>query len=139
MAQNDFLSFLVEETLKLHKSGEAQLSSFEHKLSDYGLNFLKGEFVPQIQTLRFTTDFGTLDVPVNWSIFSVESGNGHTVLDEKNDADLFFAVIKKSWAPSAEKILVTHADGFCFIVGFKKGEDSCLRDLIQPQEWLKAA
>jgi hypothetical protein len=71
MSSKDFVSFLVDETLKLQKSGEVELSSLELKLTDYGLDFLKGEFIPQTQILRFKTPFGNLDVPINWSIFSI--------------------------------------------------------------------
>ena len=64
MAETDFLSFLVDETLKLQKSGESTLSSLEQKITDYKLSFLKGEFIPQSQVLRFKTKFGDLDIPL---------------------------------------------------------------------------
>jgi hypothetical protein len=136
----DFVSFLVDETLKLQKSGEVELSSFERKLQDYRLDFLKGEFIPQAQTLRFDTPFGNIDVPVNWSVFSVEKpSNDYSILDDKNDADRFFYVIKSAWNKPLDKMLITHADGFCYLVGLKRGEDSHLHDLLNPQEWLKTA
>ncbi|HXH75289.1 MAG TPA: hypothetical protein VNJ08_10010 [Bacteriovoracaceae bacterium] len=131
---NDFLSFLVDETLKLQKSGEVELSSLEQKLNDYSLNFLRGEFIPQTQMLRFETSFGKLDVPINWSLFDAEK---HTLLNSENDVDQFLTVLKTAWDPSFEKVLVTHADGFCYMVGLKAGEDSYLHDLLNPQEWLK--
>jgi hypothetical protein len=140
MSEKDFVTFLLDETLKLHKSGEVQLSSLELKLNDYGLNFLKGEFIPQTQILRFATSFGDLDVPVNWSIFSVENSHAqYTLLDEKNDVDSFFLVIKMAWKQPIEKLLITHDDGFCYMIGLKQGEEVHLHDLVNPQEWLKSA
>lgn len=140
MSDKDFVSFLVDETLKLQKSGEVELSSLELKLTDYGLDFLKGEFIPQSQILRFTTPFGNLDVPVNWSVFSMENSLAHyTLLDEKNDIDSFFVVIKSAWNKPLEKILITHDDGFCYIIGLKAGEEAHLHDLVNPQVWLKTA
>jgi hypothetical protein len=139
MAETDFLSFLVDETLKLQKSGEAELSSFELKLTDYKLNFLKGEFIPQSQMLRFSAQFGVMDIPVNWSMFSIESGSGDVVLSQEEDKDHFFEVMKHAWNPSITKMLVTHADGFCYVVGLKAEEEWHLRDLLNPQELLQAA
>lgn len=140
MSDKDFVSFLVDETLKLQKSGEVELSSLELKLTDYGLDFLKGEFIPQTQILRFNTPFGNLDVPVNWSVFSIENSLAQfTLLDEKNDVDSFFMVIKMAWKQSIEKLLITHDDGFCYIVGLKAGEERHLHDLLNPQVWLKTA
>lgn len=140
MSSKDFVSFLVDETLKLQKSGKGELSSLELKLTDYGLNFLKGEFIPQTQILRFATPFGNLDVPVNWSIFSVENSLAqYTLLDEKNDVDSFFLIIKSAWQRPIEKLLITHDDGFCYIVGLKAGEEAHLHDLLNPQVWLKSA
>lgn len=135
---DDFLSFLVNETLKLQKDGEVSLSSLERKLSDYGLAFFKGEFIPQSQMLRFQTPMGVLDVPVTWSIFSPDH-EGFSLLDESKDVDLFFTVLRNVWNPAIEKVLVTHADGFCYVVGLRAGEDTCLHDLLNPQEWLKSA
>ena len=140
MGNSDFLAFLVEETMKLQKNGEVELSSLELKLKDYGLPFFKGEFIPQFKILRFHTSFGQLDVPINWSIFSHASqDSGHTVLDEKNDTDHFFTVIRSAWNTSFEKILVTHDDGFCYLVGLKAGDETHLHDLTNPQQWLKSA
>lgn len=140
MAEKDFLSFLVDETLKLQKSGEVELSSLELKLKDYDLDFLKGEFIPQAQVLRFNTPFGGMDIPVNWSVFSIENSLAeYTLLDEKQDTDCFFTVIKTAWNRPIEKLLITHDDGFCYLVGLKLGEEVHLHDLINPQEWLKAA
>ena len=54
MSSKDFVTFLVDETFKLQKTGEVELSRLELKLKDYDLNFLKGEFIPQIQILRYS-------------------------------------------------------------------------------------
>lgn len=140
MANSDFLSFLVDETLKLQKSGEVELSSLECKLTDYGLNFIKGEFMPMTQVLRFQTSFGLIDVPVNWSVFAIDSAHGgDIVLSLSNDDDHLLEILKGAWNPNIEKMLVTHADGFCYLVGLKAGEENHLHDLLNPQEWLKAA
>lgn len=140
MSSKDFVSFLVDETFKLQKGGEVELSRLELKLKDYDLCFLKGEFIPQTQILRFKTPFGSLDVPVNWSIFSIENSMAqYTLLDEKNDVDNFFQILKMAWNQPIEKLLITHDDGFCYIVGLKKSELTHLHDLVNPQEWLKVA
>lgn len=140
MANSDFLSFLVDETLKLQQSGEGELSSLELKLNDYKLNFLKGEFIPQSQVLRFRTDFGVIDIPVNWSVFAIDHQAGEdVVLSQEHDKDHLFKVLKSVWNPSFTRMLVTHADGFCYLVGLQAGEEAHLHDLVNPQEWLKAA
>jgi len=138
MAKLEFVSFLVDETLRLQKSGTGKLSSLELKLKDYGLSYFRGEFIPQNQTLRFKTEFGNLDAPINWSIFASSTSLGdHTLLDEQNDTDYLFSVIKSAWKIPLEKLLVTHADGYCFVIGLKAGEENHLHDLLNPQEWLK--
>lgn len=139
MSKQDFLSFLVDETLKLQKNGEANLSSFELKLSDYQLNFLKGEFIPQCQVLRFRTNFGVIDTPVNWSLFSLSNVFSYTLIDSELDQDHFLEIMKQNWRADIDKLLITHADGFCYLVGLKAGEDSYLHDLVHHQEWLKSA
>ncbi|WP_408098269.1 hypothetical protein ACJVC5_04975 [Peredibacter sp. HCB2-198] len=140
MTESDFLTFLVDETLKLQKSGEVELSSLELKLTDYGLSYLKGEFLPQSQVLRFQSPFGLLDIPINWSVFSLESTSGKDViLSSDNDPDMLLAVLKTAWNSEHERMLIIHADGFCYIVGLKAGEELHLHDLQNPQEWLKAA
>ena len=140
MSNSDFLSFLVNETFKLQKSGEDKLSSFELKLNDYGLTFFKGEFLPQLQVLRFKTSFGILDAPVNWSIFSVDKHpDDHTLLENDKDIDHLFSVFKAAWDVDLQQVLVTQADGFCYLVGLKRGEEGYLHDLLNPQEWLKTA
>ena len=138
MAKSEFLTFLVDETLNLQGSGEGNLSSFELKLTDYHLDFLKGEFIPQFQVLRFHTPFGSLDVPMNWKLFSCESED-YQLLDHSNDDEGFYSILKTAWDIPLEKVLILHADGFCYLVGLKAGEEYYLRDLVNPQEWLKSA
>jgi hypothetical protein len=136
----DFLSFLVDETLRLQKSGEVELSSLELKLNDYQLSFLKGEFIPLSQVLRFSTPFGILDIPVNWSVFSLEGAqSSDQLITEEDDKDYLLKVLKTAWNPELKKLLITHADGFCYIVGLKAGEDYYIHDILNPQELLKAA
>ncbi len=136
MADNDFLTFLVDETLKLQKRGEEKLSSLETKLNDYSLNYWKGEFIPQAQVLRFNTPMGAMDVPMNWSVFSCV-GSDHRILDKNNDMDNFFSVIKSAWKLPLEKVVIIHADGFCYLVGLTHDQQGHLHDLLNPQEWLK--
>lgn len=138
-ADKDFVTFLVDETLRLQNRGEMKLSSLELKLNDYELHYLKGEYLPQLQMLRFSSSVGPLDIPSNWSFFSTEVDSDFVLLDEMNDRDNFFSVIKSIWHETVEKILVIHADGFCYIVGMLAGEETHLHDLINPQEWLKSA
>jgi len=129
----DFLTFLVNETFK-HKQAEGT-TLFEQKLNDYGLNYKRGEFIPQLQILRFNTELGLIDCPVNWSLFSIED---HIIIDENKDSDHLFSILNKHWPMN--KLLIAQADGFCFMVFLKKGEDVHLRDLLNPQEFLiKAA
>lgn len=138
MAETDFLSFLVDETLKLQKSGEDELSCLELKLSDYKLNFIKGEFIPQLQMIRFITSFGKIDIPANWSIFAIDSSDAcDFVLSEDNDADHLFEVLKLNWNSNFSKILITHADGFCYLVGLCPSEEGHLHDLLTPNIGLK--
>lgn len=140
MAETDFLSFLVDETLKLQKSGEVELSSLELKLNDYKLTFLKGEFIPQSQMLRFNSSFGLIDIPINWSIFSLDATETtDQVISQDNDHDHLLEVMRAAWNKSFSKLLVTHADGFCYIVGLKMGEEFYIHDILNPQELLKAA
>jgi hypothetical protein len=138
MAKLDLLSFLVEETFKLQRSGESELSSFELKLNDYGLDYLKGEFIPQIQMLRFELSDQLLDVPINWSLFSLEEGQEHVVLEEDHDPEHLFEILTSLWRGPVQKMLITHADGFCYVVGLRSGELNHLNDLLKRQEWLKA-
>ena len=138
MADKDFVSFLVEETFKLQQSGDDKLSSLDLKLNDYALSYVKGEFIPQLQTIRFITPFGLLDIPVNWSCFDLEyTSRSYSLLGTHNDKDHFFEVIKKAWDDSLERLLVVHADGFCYLVGLKEGDEVYLHDLLHPQHWLK--
>lgn len=140
MAETDFLTFLVDETLKLQGSGEAKLSSLELKLKDYRLPFLRGVFVPQSQMLSFKTHFGPLDIPVNWSVFSMDSV--HTtdiILSADHDPDHLFEILRSAWNPAFTKILITHAEGFCYLVGLELQDETHIHDLLNPQEWLRAA
>jgi hypothetical protein len=140
MAASDFLSFLVDETLKLQQSGEVELSSLELKLTDYQLAFLKGEFIPQSQVLRFETPFGDLDFPINWSVFAMDAtSSSDVILSQENDTDHLLDVMRSAWKVPLDKMLITHADGFCYIVGLKAGEEAYVHDLLNPQEWLKSA
>ena len=71
-------------------------------------------------------------------MFSVENAQSdYTLLDPDTDQDCFFDVLKSAWGIPMEKLLITHADGFCYMVGLKSGDDTHLHDLLNPQEWLK--
>lgn len=137
MSTPDFFTFLVDETLKLQEGGEKKLSRYELKLTDYSLTYLKGEFIPQLHSLRFKGHFGVLDIPVNWSLF--DNCSEDVVLSSENDRDHFFEVISKLWNQETSKLLVTHADGFCYLVALKAEEEIHLRDLQNHQEWLEVA
>ncbi len=140
MSNSGFLSFLVDETFKLQSSGEVQLSSLEQKLWDYELSFLKGEFLPQTQLLRFQTPFGAMDIPVNWSVFALHDQKfTHIILDSENDVDFLFSIIQTAWSSELKQILITHADGFCYMVGLKSGDEAHLHDLLNPQVLLRSA
>jgi hypothetical protein len=140
MASEDFLTFLVDETLKLQKKGLHQLSSLELKLQDYQLDFLRGEFIPQIQVLRFYAQFGCMDIPINWSIFSVENSMAqYTLLSQHQDVDDFFRVISVAWKIPLEQLLITHDNGFCYLVGLRKGDEIHLNDLLRVNDWQCAA
>ena len=140
MSNSGFLSFLVDETFKLQSSGEVQLSSLEQKLWDYELSFLKGEFLPQTQLLRFQTPFGAMDIPVNWSVFALDDQKfTHIILDFENDVDSLFTVIQSAWSSELKQILITHADGFCYMVGLRPGDEAHLHDLLNPQVLLRSA
>lgn len=139
MADTDLISFLVNETLRLHKDDLDHLSSLELKLKDYSLSYLRGFFIPQFQILRFKTELGDIDVPINWSVFGVGEHQEGIVLDAEEDKDALFMIFQKNWQPEMKKLLITHADGYCYLIGLKEGEDVHLHDLLNPQEWLSVA
>lgn len=139
MAQTDFLSFLVDETFKLHESGVVESSGLDLKLHDYGLMFLKGEFIPQTQMIRFKSPHGFLDMPINWSVFNPDSGLQDVVLSSENDQDALFSVMKTCWNFSMNKMLVMNDGGFCYLIALRVEDESHLHDLLNPQEWLQKA
>jgi hypothetical protein len=140
MSNSGFISFLVDETIKLQSSGEYRLSSLEQKLFDYDLKFMKGEFIPQTQVLRFEAECGLIDIPVNWSLFAMGPEPFQDVLlDEDNDPELFFQVMKSAWNFPFERMLISHADGFCYLIALKRGEEAHIHDLLNPQILLKTA
>ncbi len=139
MADTDLISFLVNETLRLQKDERDHLSSLELKLKDYSLSYLRGFFIPQFQILRFKTELGAIDVPINWSVFSVSEHQEAIIIDADEDKDALFMIFQKNWQPEMKKLLITHADGYCYLIGLKEGEDVHLHDLLNPQEWLSVA
>lgn len=136
MAETEFLSLLVDETLKLHKTEVTELTHLETKLKDYQLQFIRGEFIPQTQMLRFQTSFGVLDVPSNWSLFM---NDDYSVVSSHQDEELFLSVLKNTWNPKFDKLLITHSDGFSYVIGLKSGEEAHLRDLVEQPILLKSA
>lgn len=139
MADTDFISFLVNETLRLQTDERAHLSTLELKLKDYSLSYLRGFFIPQFRMLRFKTEMGTIDIPINWSVFSVGEHQEGIILDADDDKDALFMIFQKNWQPEMKKLLIAHADGYCYLVGLKVGEEVHLHDLLNPQEWLSVA
>lgn len=117
---------------------KGDLTSLEQKLKDYGLDYLRGEFIPQLQVLRFETAFGALDMPINWSVFDSSNTEG-SIIDATSPERHLFSVLRSAWDFRMKQILVTHADGYCYLVGFKAGEEVYLRDVMNPQELLKTA
>ena len=74
------------------------------------------------------------------SVFSLENKvSTDQIISTENDKDHLLAVLKGLWSPSVKKLLVTHADGFCYIVGLKAGEEYYIHDILNPQELLKTA
>jgi len=136
----DFFSFLVDETLKLQDSKEINLASLELKLKDYKLDFIRGQFIPQIRMLRFKSQLGILDVPVNWKLFDFsDEETNFKILNQKNDSDSFFTVITKYWNKKFSNLLIINADGFCYVVGLKAGEENLLHDLVNNETLYRAA
>jgi len=139
MASNDLVTFLVEETLKLQETGNESISGLEAKIQDYQLHYLKGYFIPQTQMLRFDGPFGCIDIPTNWSLFSIENSMvDFSLISSQKDRDMFFSVIQKAWNIPIKSLVVTHENGFCFMIGLKSGDEVHLRDLLNSEEWLKA-
>jgi hypothetical protein len=139
MSDTDIFTFLVDETLKLHQSGGLDLSRLELKLQDYSLSYLRGEFIPQIQMLRFNLKGQIMDVPINWDIFNPEVTTLHQILSIDIDRDHLFDVLKSVWLKELRKLLIIHSDGFSYIVGLTAAQEVHLHDLLNPQECLRAA
>lgn len=134
MQRSNFLNFLVDETFRIQEKSYNELWSLERKLVDYRINFLRGEFIPQIQLLRFQTPLGIIDIPVNWSCFALEQGQDYTHLRSDNDPERFLAILKSSWDKNLSSLLITHAQGYCYIIGLSEADERHLDDLINPQE-----
>lgn len=139
MADSDFISFLVNETLRLQDSHKEHLSSLELKLQDYSLSYIRGFFIPQYRVLRFKAEMGTIDVPINWSVFSVGEHQDGIILDSEADKDALFEIFQKNWQPEMKKLLIAHAEGYCYLIGLKESEVVHLHDLLNPQEWMSVA
>lgn len=139
MSKPNFLSLLVDETLTLHDS-ILSFNDLERKLSDYSISYVRGEFIPQIQMLRFNTPMGLIDVPINWSCFALDQGKDYCWVTEKNDSENLLKVMRVSWDAKIKSLLVIQSQGYCYLVGLKEADEYYLRDLVNPQEVLiKAA
>lgn len=139
MSKSNFLNFLVDETLRHHRDDFHAFSDLERKLSDYGISFLRGEFIPQIHMLRFITPMGVIDIPTNWSSFSLEHGQGYCWVKSDTDGDGLLHILQQAWQPSMKSLLVTHSEGYCYIIGLKESDEYYLEDLVNPQEILLRA
>lgn len=139
MTKANLLNFLVEETYQL-ENNHLTFSDLERKLYDFEISFLRGEFIPQIQMLRFHTPMGTIDVPVNWSCFALDQGREYHWITASNDEDNLLKVMKLSWDKELKSLLVLQSDGYCYLIGLKEADEYHFDDLINPQEILiKAA
>lgn len=135
MSKSNFLDFLVDETLQPHFP-TSQHCDLERKLHDYGISYIKGEFIPQIQMLRFHTAIGLMDIPINWSYFTLDHGKDYTWLNESNDEEGLLFILKGQWKKSIKSLLITQAAGHCYIVALQESEEFYLQDLTNLQEML---
>ncbi|HLW58052.1 MAG TPA: hypothetical protein VKY27_11725 [Bacteriovoracaceae bacterium] len=139
MSKSNFLNFLVDETFRIQESS-LQFCDLERKLKDFSIAFLRGEFIPQIQMLRFETPMGVLDVPITWSCFDLEQGEDYKWINTSNDQESLLKVMKKSWNPELKSLLIMQAQGYCYLIGLKECDEFYLKDLVNPQEiFIKAA
>lgn len=136
MSKSNFLSFLVDETFRLQSQNARTFCDLERKLTDYGISFLRGEFIPQIQMLRFNTPMGILDVPINWSSFALDEGRDYNWIKNGSDQEELLNVMKASWNPEMKSLLVMQAQGYCYIISLTESDEFYLKDLINPQEIL---
>lgn len=136
MNKSNFLDFLVDETFRSNTSAKQTLGDLERKLTDYSISFLRGEFIPQIQMLRFATPMGQLDIPVNWSCFALDQGQDYCWVQAQNDVDGLLAIMKASWKNTIKSLLITQSQGYCYIIGLKESDEFYLQDLTNPQEIL---
>lgn len=136
MNKSNFLNFLVDETFRHNTATQQTLSDLERKITDYSISFLRGEFIPQIQMLRFATPMGRLDIPVNWSCFALDQGQDYCWVQTQNDVDGLLTIMKASWNSSIKSLLVTQSQGYCYIIGLKESDELYLQDLTNPQEIL---
>lgn len=134
MKKSNFLNFLVDETFRLQETNHSELSSLEHKLKDYGIHYLRGEFIPQTQLLRFYAPMGILDIPTNWSCFALEHGQDYTHLRADNDPENFLSILKSAWKKDLSSLLITQSQGYCYIIGLGLADEEHFADLINPQE-----
>jgi len=135
MSKSNFLNFLVDEAFELH----SQVDSFcdlERKLSDYEILFLRGEFIPQIQMLRFRSHLGPIDIPINWSCFSLEQGQDYHWIKAGDPEEALLKVMTKKWNPEIKSLLIMQAEGYCYMIGLKETDEFYLKDLVNPQEIL---
>lgn len=139
MSKSNFLNFLVDETFRIQESSQ-QFCDLERKLKDFSIDFLRGEFIPQIQMLRFKTSMGLLDVPINWSCFNLEQGEDYKWIHNGNDQENLLKVMKSSWNQELKSLLIMQAQGYCYLIGLKESDEFYLKDLVNPQEiFIKAA
>lgn len=136
MSKFNFLTFLVDETFRLNSATHQSLGDLERKLADYGISFLRGQFIPQIQMLRFATPMGQLDIPINWSCFALEHGQDFSWVQTTNDNDGLLSIMKASWQSQIKSLLITQSQGYCYIIGLKENDEFYLQDLTNPQEIL---
>lgn len=124
MDDKNFYQKLVEETLK-HQSTTKNLysESLEKKLKHFGLNFMKGMFIPQTGLIRFQTKYGALDIPSNWSHFQqMIDSDSDQMFTLKEDDDHFLDILQHYYDDYFSYVCLTQENGYFYLVMVKKNQ-----------------
>jgi hypothetical protein len=141
MDDKNFYQKLVEETLR-HQSTTKHLhsQSLDKKLNHFGLNYLKGMFIPQTGLIRFQTKLGPIDIPSNWSHFKqLVDSESDQMLSLKEDDDHFLDILQHYYEDSFSYIWLTLEEGYCYLVMIKKHQKELWDHLRSEKHGLDAA